>query len=76
MYETGVFIALIVVAVGLLVLGALSKKRKIRLGVDVYQRREQLFSAAELRFLTVLDKAIAPGQRVFGKVRVARISWL
>lgn len=64
------FIGLIV-AVAIVVLAALAKTKGGRLGANLYRREEKLFSAAELRFLAALDQAIAPGQRVFGKVRVA-----
>jgi hypothetical protein len=43
---------------------------KGRLGPNVYQRKANVFSPAETQFLAVLDQAISPGQRVFGKVRV------
>lgn len=45
-----------------------SRRRRARPGY--YVRKADLFTAAEIRFLAVLDQAIAPGQRVFGKVRV------
>lgn len=60
---------LVIAAIAVAILVSLSKKG--RLGVDVYQRKGDLFSAAELRFLAALDQAMAPGHRVFGKVRVA-----
>jgi hypothetical protein len=71
MSETDLFIILIVVVVGSILLSALSKKSKGKLDFDVYRKQDQLFSAAELNFLAALDKAIVPGQRVLGKVRVA-----
>ncbi len=39
-----------------------------------YQRGRPLFSAAERSFLGVLDQAVGPEHRVFGKVRVADIA--
>lgn len=39
-----------------------------------YQRGQALFSAAERSFLGVLDQAVGPEHRVFGKVRVADIA--
>lgn len=39
-----------------------------------YQMGKPLFSAAEQSFLRVLDQAIGPDYRVFGKVRVADIA--
>jgi hypothetical protein len=60
---------LVIAAIAIVILALQSGKGK--LGVDIYQRKGDLFSAAELRFLAALDQAIAPGHRVFGKVRVA-----
>lgn len=39
-----------------------------------YRREDTLFSAAERSFLGVLDQAVGPDHRVFGKVRVADIA--
>jgi len=39
-----------------------------------YQLEETLFSIAERSFLGVLDQAVGPEHRVFGKVRVADIA--
>ncbi|MBB6184378.1 DUF2726 domain-containing protein [Oleiagrimonas soli] len=39
-----------------------------------YRARKQLFSAAERSFLGVLDTAVGPEYRVFGKVRIADIA--
>jgi hypothetical protein len=64
-------IIIVIVLLGIVMLAALAKKARGGLGVDIYRKQEQLFSAAELRFLAALDQAIAPGQRVLGKVRVA-----
>lgn len=41
-----------------------------------YQPAKALFSAAERSFLGVLDQAVGPEHRVFGKVRVADIASL
>lgn len=71
MSEHVLFIILLMIVVGSILLGALSRKRQGKLNADVYRKQEQLFSAAELRFLAVLDQAIAPGQRILGKVRLA-----
>lgn len=68
---SGSVIICVLVVIAILFIAAISKKGG--LGVDVYTRQDQLFSAAELSFLAVLDQAIAPGQRVLGKVRVADI---
>lgn len=43
--------------------------------IDVpYQRAKALFSPAERSFLGVLDQAVGPDHRVFGKVRVADLA--
>ena len=39
-----------------------------------YQRAKPLFSTAERSFLGVLDQAVGPDHRVFGKVRVADVA--
>ncbi len=66
------FLALVVIVVaGIVIILALAKTRKGGVAADVYRKQEQLFTAAELRFLAALDQALAPGQRVLGKVRVA-----
>ncbi len=39
-----------------------------------YQRGKPLFSAAERSFLGVLDQAVGPDHRVFGKVRIADLA--
>jgi hypothetical protein len=39
-----------------------------------YQRGKPLFSAAERYFLGVLDQAVGPDHRVFGKVRIADLA--
>lgn len=57
------------------VLGALKRPRgpSGKLGFP-YQRAKPLFSAAERSFLGVLDQAVGPEHRVFGKVRVADLA--
>ena len=39
-----------------------------------YQKRSPLFSAAERSFLGVLDQAMGPTYRIFGKVRIADVA--
>jgi Protein of unknown function (DUF2726) len=39
-----------------------------------YQRGKPLFSAAERLFLGVLEQAVGPDHRVFGKVRIADVA--
>ena len=39
-----------------------------------YQRAKPLFSAAERSFIGVLDQAVGPEYRVFGKVRIADLA--
>lgn len=57
--------------IGVIVIAAtLAWSGKRKGNANLYVRKADLFSAAELRFLAVLDAAISPGQRVFGKVRV------
>jgi hypothetical protein len=62
---------LVVVIVGLIIFGAVFKLKKNSVGATSYEKQEKLFSTAELSFLLVLDRAVAPGQRVMGKVRLA-----
>lgn len=70
---------LLIVGVALLllvVLGAIASKQASgsgKIGFP-YQPARTLFSAAERSFLGVLDQAIGPDYRVFGKVRVADIA--
>ena len=66
---------LAVVVVVVAVLSALKRPTGAsgRLGFP-YQRGRPLFSAAERSFLGVLDQAVGPAHRVFGKVRVADIA--
>jgi len=60
---------LIVVVLAVIIARAVPAKAG-KLGPDVYHRKANLFTPAEARFLAALDQAIAPGQRIFGKVRV------
>ena len=65
----------IVVSVVFIVLAALKNKQggSGKLGFP-YQPAKPLFSAAERSFLGVLDQAVGPEHRVFGKVRVADVA--
>ena len=64
----------IVVFVVFIVLAALKNKQGSgKLGFP-YQPAKPLFSAAERSFLGVLDQAVGPEHRVFGKVRVADVA--
>lgn len=75
---------LVLVVIGLLVLIAVAglvaamKKQGGRPSSDdlPYQSTKALFSAAERSFLGVLDQAVGPEYRVFGKVRVADVASL
>jgi len=70
-----VFILVIVVIVAAVFLAAASKK--VGTGSKVgfpYVPAKALFSPAERSFLGVLDQAVGPGHRVFGKVRVADLA--
>jgi hypothetical protein len=72
---TLVIVVLLVIVI--LVLFALVQKKApastSRIGYP-YQSRGPLFSAAERSFLGVLDSAVGPEYRVFGKVRVADVA--
>ena len=65
----------IIVFVVFIVLAALKNKQggSGKLGFP-YQPAKPLFSAAERSFLGVLDQAVGPEHRVFGKVRVADVA--
>ena len=65
----------IVVFVVFIVLAALKNKQggSGKLGFP-YQPAKPLFSAPERSFLGVLDQAVGPEHRVFGKVRVADVA--
>ena len=66
----------IVVFVVLVVLASLKSKQSGgsgKIGFP-YQPAKPLFSAAERSFLGVLDQAVGPEHRVFGKVRVADVA--
>jgi hypothetical protein len=47
--------------------------RLLRQSGPLYTRRESLFTAAELRFLETLRRALPTGLEIFGKVRVADV---
>jgi len=66
----------IVVFVVFILLAALKNKQgggSGKIGFP-YQPAKPLFSAAERSFLGVLDQAVGPEHRVFGKVRVADVA--
>lgn len=65
-----------VVVLVLVVLGAIAGKKASETGKIgfPYQSAKSVFSAAERSFLGVLDQALGPDYRVFGKVRVADIA--
>lgn len=70
---------ILLIALGIVVLvivAALKNKQSGRAGSVgyPYQFAKALFSAAERSFLGVLDQAVGPEHRVFGKVRVADIA--
>lgn len=67
---------LVVVVLVLVALGAVLVKQapgKGKIGFP-YQPAKTLFSPAERSFLGVLDQALGPDYRVFGKVRVADVA--
>jgi hypothetical protein len=67
---------IVVLVLALAALGAIVGKQSSgtgKLGFP-YQPAKTLFSAAERSFLGVLDQALGPDYRVFGKVRVADIA--
>ena len=72
---SSLFLLAIVVFVVFIVLAALKNKQggSGKLGFP-YQPAKPLFSAAERSFLGVLDQAVGPEHRVFGKVRVADVA--
>jgi hypothetical protein len=66
-------VALVIIAV--VVLAVLKGKGSGTGTIDVpYQSAKALFSPAERSFLGVLDQAVGPEHRVFGKVRVADLA--
>lgn len=69
------FLLLAVVLAVVVILGSLTKPTGAlgRLGFP-YERGKPLFSAAERSFIGVLDQAVGPDHRVFGKVRVADVA--
>jgi hypothetical protein len=62
---------LLLALVVILVVVLLAVLRRRRAASMPYRRVSDLFSAAERTFLATLDQAVGPGNRVFGKVRVA-----
>jgi len=67
-------VAILVMAV-LAVLAAIKKKQRDAKSVGFpYKPAKTLFSPAERSFLGVLDRAVGPEHRVFGKVRVADVA--
>jgi hypothetical protein len=68
-------VLLVLAVVVFVVLVALSGKASRSGGIGFpYQPAKPLFSAAERSFLGVLDQAVGPKYRVFGKVRVADVA--
>jgi hypothetical protein len=69
---------LVVVVLAFAVLAALKSKQGGTSGTlgFPYQPAKTLFSAAERSFLGVLDQAVGPDHRAFGKVRVADVATL
>jgi hypothetical protein len=66
---------LVIVVVAALFLAVASKKAGTgsKIGFP-YVPTQALFSPAERSFLGILDQAVGPGHRVFGKVRVADLA--
>lgn len=69
-------VLLAVLLLALVVVLAALRKNQGRAGPAgfPYQPAKTLFSPAERSFLGVLDQAVGPEHRVFGKVRVADIA--
>ena len=71
---TGIMLFALIATVAI-VLAALLGKNKSRKAIGFpYEKHATLFSAAERSFLGVLEQAVGPEHRVFGKVRVADIA--
>jgi hypothetical protein len=69
------FLPIVLIFAVLIVLAALKSKQYGVGAVGLpYQPAKTLFSAAERSFLGVLDQAVGPEHRVFGKVRVADVA--
>jgi hypothetical protein len=68
-----VYLLLALVAAVIAVLAVLKLKTAGGAKRGVYYLRKTLFTAAERSFLGVLERALPPGVRVFGKVRLADI---
>lgn len=67
-------ILLLIVAIFLIITAVKIRKNSAGLIGFPYQPAGALFSVAERSFLGVLDQAVGPEHRVFGKVRVADIA--
>lgn len=66
---------IVVVVMVLFALAALKGKQRGAGGIGFpYRPAKALFSAAERSFLGVLDQAVGPEHRVFGKVRLADVA--
>ncbi|MBJ6983030.1 DUF2726 domain-containing protein [Luteimonas sp. MC1572] len=69
------FLLLALAFVVFIVLAALKSKQGAAGSVGLhYMPAKTLFSAAERSFLGILDQAVGPEHRVFGKVRVADVA--
>ena len=68
-----IILTLAIVLVVFAVLAVLKLKAAGGAKRGVYYLRKTLFTAAERSFLGVLERALPPGVRVFGKVRLADI---
>lgn len=72
---TGLIGVLLVVFLAVVLLAVLKKGGVSSGSVGFpYQRAKALFSPAERSFLGVIDQAVGPQHRVFGKVRVADVA--
>jgi len=68
-----ILVVLIIVFVVIVAIKSKQSGRGSTVGFP-YQPAKALFSPAERSFLAVLDKAVGPEHRIFGKVRVADIA--
>lgn len=69
-------VLVVLVLLAVVVVTAAKKSAGSRHAALPYQAAGTLFSAAERSFLGVLDRAVGPEYRVFGKVRVADVASL
>ncbi|MCL2790871.1 MAG: DUF2726 domain-containing protein [Desulfobulbus sp.] len=71
-------LAMILIAVGMIILAAIVKKLKTQergnRGEYPYKKVDSLFTAAERSFFGVLEDAVGDQFRIFGKVRIADIA--